>query len=347
MAARVHRRPHPVPVAGGGGVRGRQGRAVRAHHRPRAAGPADRGGHGPVRPRGRPRPTRLAAAEARHFDIAPGRRRRRRDRVRIDGELDLADALDLEAAIAADAHHQLLLGLDRVPGRPPRHRRRQPGPHTSRPSTSTPTPTPSRPADPAHASARWCCTSTSNTPPSLGAGGLARLQEASGPVTAEQVREWCAHPDAQITVQPVLDLAEHIHVGSYQASARLKLQTQLRDHTCAFPFCSRPAEHCDCEHRVPPPADPTETTPDRPAPATTRPAAGATTAPRPPAAGPTSPSNPAPTCGAARWATSSSATTPAPSTSPPTPNAADSPAPSPPTSANPDHPAPHPAQQPM
>ena len=31
-------------------------------------------------------------------------------RVRVDGDLDLADALDLEAAIAADAHHQLLLG---------------------------------------------------------------------------------------------------------------------------------------------------------------------------------------------------------------------------------------------
>ncbi len=85
----------------------------------------------------------------------------------------------------------------------------------------------------------------------LGAGGLARLQEASGPVTAAQVREWCANPDAQITVQPVLDLADHLHVGSYEASARLRLQTQLRDHTCAFPFCSRPAEQCDCEHRVP------------------------------------------------------------------------------------------------
>ncbi len=85
----------------------------------------------------------------------------------------------------------------------------------------------------------------------LGAGGLARLQETGGPVTAEQVRDWCGNPDTQVTVQPVLDLAEHLHVGSYEASARLKLQTQLRDGTCAFPFCFRPAEQCDCEHRVP------------------------------------------------------------------------------------------------
>ena len=41
----------------------------------------------------------------------------------------------------------------------------------------------------------------------------------------------------------------------YEASARLKLQTQLRDGTCAFPFCFRPAEACDCEHRVPPTTD--------------------------------------------------------------------------------------------
>ena len=31
-------------------------------------------------------------------------------RVRVDGDLDLADALDLEAAVANDAHQQLLAG---------------------------------------------------------------------------------------------------------------------------------------------------------------------------------------------------------------------------------------------
>ena len=52
---------------------------------------------------------RLAAAEAGHFDIALAEVGVN-GRVRIDGDVDLADALDLEAAIAADAHHQLLLG---------------------------------------------------------------------------------------------------------------------------------------------------------------------------------------------------------------------------------------------
>ncbi len=189
---------------------------------------------------------RLAAAEAGHFDIELDQVGVN-GRVRIDGNLDLADALDLEAAVAADAHEQLLLGstdswdvrrakavgnlarnqstldLDaETDGQPTRRRKREVVLHVHLEHGAV-----------------------------LGAGGLARLQETRGPVTAAQVREWCGHPDAVITVQPVLDLAGHVHVTAYEASARLKLQTQLRDLVCAFPFCFRPAEKCDCEHRVP------------------------------------------------------------------------------------------------
>ena len=189
---------------------------------------------------------RLAAAEAGHFDI--GLRDVGRGRVRVEGDLDLADALDLEAAVAVDAHQQLLLGstesldvrrsiavgnlaraqhpldLGTDPqrraapasqasggaARPPRARRRP------RRRRAGPTP-----------GGRW-----PGSPPS---------RSATGAPT----------PTTQVTVQPVLDLADHLHVGSYEASARLKLQTQLRDRTCVFPFCFRPAEQCDCDHRVP------------------------------------------------------------------------------------------------
>ncbi len=189
---------------------------------------------------------RLAAAEAGHFDIdldqvgVDGR-------VRVDGDVDLADALDLEAAVAADAHEQLLLGstdtLDvrraRAVGNLARNQATldlqdgEPAPSTSRRKREVVL----------HVHIEEAAV--------LGAGGLARVQETRGPVTAEQVREWCAQPDVNITVQPVLDLAEHLHVTAYEASARLKLQTQLRDLICAHPFCFRPAEKCDCEHRVP------------------------------------------------------------------------------------------------
>ena len=189
---------------------------------------------------------RLAAADARHVTVGladltvAGT-------VRIDGEVDLADALDLEAAVAAGAEQQRLAGstetLDvrRAIALGDLARNQQalelpdgePAPRTRRQGR--------RVVLHVHLSEAAL----------IGAGGLARLNEAPGPITAAQVREWCANPDTQITVQPVLDLAEHIHVGSYEASARLKLQTQLRDGTCAFAFCFRPAEDCDCEHRVP------------------------------------------------------------------------------------------------
>ena len=188
---------------------------------------------------------RLAAAEAGHFDIALN------DvtvngRVRVDGDVDLADALDLEAAVAADAHQQLLLGstdsLDirraKAVGNLARHQ------HTLDLVENNGQPSPRR--------RREVVLHVHLSEAALqGAGGLARVQETRGPITAEQIREWCATPDAQISVQPVIDLADHLHVGSYEASARLKLQTQLRDLICAFPFCFRPAEQCDCEHRVP------------------------------------------------------------------------------------------------
>ena len=80
---------------------------------------------------------------------------------RVDGDLDLADALDLEAAVAADAHQQLLLGstdsLDvrRAIAVGNLARAQPPLDLSERP----------RPRSRSHAaSVRWCCTSTSNTP---------------------------------------------------------------------------------------------------------------------------------------------------------------------------------------
>jgi hypothetical protein len=197
---------------------------------------------------------RLAAAETRRVDVRLG------DlmvagTIHVEGEVDLADALDLEAALAAGAEQQRLAGstesldvrrsialgdlarhqptldldldttldttLDNTAGQKPVRRRREVVLHVHL----------------EHAAV-------------LGAGGLARLQEAAGPITAEQVRLWCGHPDTKVTVQPVIDLAEHLQVDSYEASQRLKNQVDLRDPTCVFPWCTRKARRCDHDHRV-------------------------------------------------------------------------------------------------
>jgi hypothetical protein len=187
---------------------------------------------------------RVAAAETRRVDI------RLRDAtvagtVYLEGEVDLSDALDLEAAITADAQAQRLLGsteslnvrrsialgnlarhqqaLDLAGDspRPQSRRRREVVLHVHLDEAAV-----------------------------LGAGGLARVEEVAGPITAAQVRSWCGNPDTTVTIKPVIDLGEHLHVDSYQVPERLKNQVDLRDVTCVFPWCTRKARHCDHDHRV-------------------------------------------------------------------------------------------------
>ncbi len=74
----------------------------------------------------------------------------------------------------------------------------------------------------------------------------------SQPVSVEQVRQWCgADGDTRITIRPVIDLAEHVPVDSYEIPDRLKARVQLRDHTCRAPHCTRPSERCDTDHATP------------------------------------------------------------------------------------------------
>ena len=58
-------------------------------------------------------------------------------------------------------------------------------------------------------------------------------------------------PGAQVTVKPVVDLGEHLHVDQYQVPDRLADQAAERDLTCVFPWCTRPAEACDTDHVIP------------------------------------------------------------------------------------------------
>jgi hypothetical protein len=71
------------------------------------------------------------------------------------------------------------------------------------------------------------------------------------PVSAEQIREWLAQPGASITVRPVIDVAGHIAVTAYEIPDRHRQQVEMRDHTCRFPYCNRPARRCDLDHAQP------------------------------------------------------------------------------------------------
>ena len=94
-------------------------------------------------------------------------------------------------------------------------------------------------------------TGTTGTRGTGGAADLARVQEVLAAITTEQVRQWCGNPNTTVTVKPVLDLAEHIWVMSYEASDRLKPRPRCATGPAPTPTAPDPPSACDCEHRVP------------------------------------------------------------------------------------------------
>src|SRR4051794_9712101 len=175
---------------------------------------------------------------------------------RVDGELNLADALDLDAAITAGAAQLAALGneesldvrrslaagmlargqeaLDLETGEVVSTR-------SLRDRTST---TDGREVVLyVHLSEDALRTNDPDAP--------ARLTNAGGRlITAGQVAEWC-RAAGQVTVKPVIDLAEHIRVDAYEVPDRLAEQVELRDVTCVFPWCTRHARGCDKDHVIP------------------------------------------------------------------------------------------------
>ncbi|WP_127480241.1 HNH endonuclease [Nocardioides pantholopis] len=193
---------------------------------------------------------RKAAADRRHFDLDTGRVSFA-GTVIVDGELDLADALDLESAVARGARalgelgcaesldvrrslavgeiarRQLALDLDTTPtqvqGLSKRCRPRQVVIHVHLTEAAL-----------------------------SGAGGLqlARVENTRSFVAADQVRTWCASPDAQVIVKPVLDLAGVDHTDAYEVPDRMAERVQLNNPTCVFPWCGRSARRADTDHVV-------------------------------------------------------------------------------------------------
>ncbi|UFU02093.1 HNH endonuclease [Ruania suaedae] len=189
--------------------------------------------------------------------------------VSIDGGLDLADALDLEAAISAraaalkalmpgaseDVRRSIALG-DLARG------------HTMAPATLPHTTGVS--ADQAGGTGQTGATATSEGSEPGGASGrtvllylhlpaadldeqssgVGRCENTRSPITPEQVRTWCATA-GRVLVRPVIDLNAEYAATTYQASPRLREQVILRDGTCQFPYCHRTARSADLDHIEP------------------------------------------------------------------------------------------------
>ena len=194
------------------------------------------------------------AAEGRHFDIHD-EQVSFEGTVRVDGELDLADALDLEEAVSAEAEALRAAGstdsLDvrrsQALGAISRH---QLAFDLNTHDTVEEAPISRRAKKPRQV-VLYVHLSEAAVHGVDGDLHLARVENTRTFVTAEQVKSWCANPDAQVVVKPVIDLEDRIHVEAYEAPERLDEQTVLINHTCVFPWCARPARKTDSEHVVP------------------------------------------------------------------------------------------------
>ena len=196
---------------------------------------------------------RQEAADGRHFTV-DHRQLSFAGTSRVYGELDLADALDLDAAVTARARVLEQLGCeDGLDAR-----RAAAIGEIARADLTLDLPSPT-PDDPGSAPGQRPARGTRETVLYLhlsadavaGESVVGRVENTGDLVTADQVRDWCGNPFAKVVVKPVIDLDEHIHVASYEVSDRLAEHTHLRDATCVFPWCSRPARRCDKDHVVP------------------------------------------------------------------------------------------------
>lgn len=83
------------------------------------------------------------------------------------------------------------------------------------------------------------------------ANPVARWADGDCPLSPDQVRAWLQVAGTSVVVRPVVDLAAHVPVTSYEIPDRLRTRVLLRDPTCRFPHCTTRAGRCDLDHALP------------------------------------------------------------------------------------------------
>ncbi|WP_244931259.1 HNH endonuclease signature motif containing protein [Nocardioides sp. W7] len=188
-----------------------------------------------------------AAFEKRHFDI-DSQQVSFDGTVDVHGTLDLADALDLEDAVARRARELGQLGLDV----PVDIRRSIAVGDLARRQLSLELNAEDDRLNSERKRPRQVLLHVHVSEAALAGAGselhLARVEETRSFVTAEQVKTWCANPDTQVVIKPVIDLDGHVHADAYETPDRLRERQVLLQHSCVFPWCRKPARRCDCDH---------------------------------------------------------------------------------------------------
>ncbi len=167
--------------------------------------------------------------------------------MRFEAELDIADALDLDRALVHGAATLKALGstasLD--------VRRSEALGDLAR--TQTALELAGADADPDHLpAAREVFLHAHFDAATLGEqtmfGPIGRMEEGQRLVLLDQVQSWCGDSRTKVTIKPVIDLNADLSTPAYEIPDRIREQVVLRDCTCVFPWCTRPARGCDIDH---------------------------------------------------------------------------------------------------
>jgi hypothetical protein len=203
--------------------------------------------------------------------------------LRIEAELDIADALDLDRAVAHHAATQKALGSQL----PLDARRAKALGDLARTQTALDLASqdggveddgfeargvhPEEPRDEASRRARTSTTDISEHTDDLPAarqviihahfdasvvgeqivfGPTGRMENGQRLVLLDQVRSWCADTRTEVTIKPVIDLNAQLAAQGYKIPAPIRERVILRDRTCVHPWCTRPARACDVDHII-------------------------------------------------------------------------------------------------
>ena len=168
-----------------------------------------------------------AAAERRRFDVLINHAGPE-GTVPVEGTLDLADALDLDEAVGLRAKDLARLGCDESLD----VRRAMAVGELARADLTLdlsgggddaqPTPAPRPTGRKIILHVHLSRAAVDGTDP------VARLGDTGGLVSTEQVRGWCGSPDTtSIVVKPIIDLADHVSVDSYEIPDRIRERVLL------------------------------------------------------------------------------------------------------------------------
>jgi hypothetical protein len=180
--------------------------------------------------------------------------------MRLEAELGIADALDLDRELTRDAAVQAALGstesLDVRRSTALGHLARQQTALDLAGLTGDADPTADRAAAPKLPAAREVVLHVHLSAAAVRAGEFVfdptgRLEEGQRLVLREQVEGWCRDTHTKVTIKPVIDLAARLATDAYEVPDPIRDQVVLRDGTCVFPWCTRPARRCQVDHVIP------------------------------------------------------------------------------------------------